>query len=78
MDRCRKFLLGFFSCKLWLKEALNSGWGSFWEWSSFVSWFSLFELRMCSERVRSEPRFMGSEGTRLVFTKRPKYDYLSF
>ena len=32
-------------CVVWLPKMPASGWGSLWEWSSFVPWFSTFVFR---------------------------------
>ena len=51
-------------CVFWLWEMLASGWGSFWESSSFVSCLCRMRSRTSPERFRSGPELAGSEEDR--------------
>ena len=46
-------------CVVWLRKIPASGWGSLWESSSFVPWFSTFVFRNVPATVRDCVRICG-------------------
>ena len=66
------------SWKEWLRETPNPGWGSFWERSPFVPWFSPFEFRDVSGTGSEWTRACGFKINHLVWRERPKCDSLSY
>ena len=69
---------GLDSCEDWLRETPTSGWGSFWERSSFFPWFFLLEIRDVTATGPEWNRACGFRKIHLVVIRRPKSDFPSY